>query len=65
MPDIEGLEKAGMMMKTIWDKLPDEAKKALAMMALDQRVLMNEIKMKHIEHQNDMLKTLKTWVEKM
>ncbi len=66
VPDIEGLERTGItMMKSIWDKLPDDAKKALAMMALDQRIREREFKAKHIEHQIDMLKTLKTWVEKM
>lgn len=52
-------------MKMMWEKLDEKTRKMMMMRMLDEKIMMKENWIKHLQHKVDTLKMLKQAMEKM
>ncbi len=63
-----GTEHHGMehsCMSMMWDKVDDKTKKMLMMRMLDEKIMMKEHWITHLQHKVETMKMIKTMMEKM
>jgi len=60
----EHMKKKWMMMKMLWDKLDDSAKKQLMGRMLDEKIMKMECKVKIKQHKLETMQMMKQWLEK-
>lgn len=60
-----GMEHVDPLMMAIWHKSDDATKKMWAMRMLDEKIMMKEFWIKHMQHKLETMKMLKTTMEKM
>ena len=61
----EGMEQMDPMMTMIWEKLDDENKKKIMERMLDEKIMMKENLITHLEHKVETMKMVKTMIEEM
>ena len=60
-----GMEHVDPVMMAIWNKADDETKKMWILRMLEDKILMKEAKMKHLQRKIETIKMLKSKIEKM
>lgn len=60
-----GMEHIDPMMMAIWMKADDETKKMWVLRMLDEKIMMKEVFIKHMQHKLETMKMLKGKIEKM
>ena len=61
----EGMEHADPMMMMIWEKMDDENKKKIMERMLDEKIMMKENMIAHLEYKSETMKMIKTMMEDM
>jgi hypothetical protein len=60
-----GMEHHPEILWTMWDKLDDKTKKTLLMRKIDERIMMKEQWIQHLQHRIETYKMLKKTIESM
>ncbi len=60
-----GMEHVDPIMMAIWQKADDETKKMWTLRMLDEKIMMKEVMVKHLQHKIETMKMLKSKIEKM
>ncbi|MDD1652344.1 MAG: hypothetical protein LUO86_04850 [Methanomicrobiales archaeon] len=60
-----GMEHVDPVMMAIWMKADDATKKMWTLRMLDEKIMMKETMIKHMQHKMETVKMLKSMIEKM
>jgi len=60
-----GMEHVDPVMMAIWNKADDETKKMWILRILEDKIMMKEAKVKHLQRKIETVKMLKSKIEKM
>jgi len=60
-----GMEGVDPVMMAIWNKADDDTKKMWTLRMLDEKIMMKEAMVRHLQHKLETVKMLKSKIEKM